>query len=488
MTDGLINRWQGFRRGLERTGALFSRFGHVGKAALEIERAQEKARKAQGKTGGDRSDKAFLPAVLEVTETPPSPMGRTLILVICGAFLTATLWATFGKVDVIASAQGKILPTGRVKEIQPLEPGVVRVIHVVEGQRVAAGAPLVELDAADARADAERMAGELLETDMTIARLNALLADDPAAAFTPPLEAPPEMVDLHRRYMMGEIQDHWATLDSLASAETQAEAEVQVKEAEIARLDKVIPKTQQRVESYRGLVAKQLSGKLDFLELEASLAEYEGERGVLVQQVDQARAAHAAALAEYARAREAFRHDVLKRLSETRRDRFSLARELDKARDRLDKRTLSSPVAGRVQDLAVHTVGGVVTEAQKLMTIVPEDATLEVQALILNKDIGFVEVGQDVTLKVDSFPFTKYGTLNGEVIDVSADAIEDEKMGLVFPARVHMDKTTIQANDKDIRLAPGMTVVAEVKTGKRRVIEYLLAPLQRYQSESIRER
>ena len=145
-------------------------------------------------------------------------------------------------------------------------------------------------------------------------------------------------------------------------------------------------------------------------------------------------------------------------------------------------------MAGVVQQLAVHTVGGVVTPAQELMVIVPADSRIEVESMVLNKDIGFVHSGQEAEIKVESFPFTRYGTIVGEVKFVSRDAVADETLGLVYPARMKMAKTTILSGSTEVPLAPGMAVTVEIKTGKRRLIEYLLAPLQRYRDESLRER
>jgi hemolysin D len=149
---------------------------------------------------------------------------------------------------------------------------------------------------------------------------------------------------------------------------------------------------------------------------------------------------------------------------------------------------LTAPVAGTVQQLAVHTVGGVVTAAQPLMVIVPKENVLEVEAWLPNKDIGFVNVGQVAEVKVEAFPFTKYGSLPGRVIQVSADAIQDEKRGLVYATRVRLARDTLRMENRAVRLTPGMAVTVEVRTGQRRVIEYFLDPLIQVGRESLRER
>lgn len=150
--------------------------------------------------------------------------------------------------------------------------------------------------------------------------------------------------------------------------------------------------------------------------------------------------------------------------------------------------TLTAPVDGTVQQLAVHTVGGVVTPAQPLMMIVPKDNMIEVEAYVENKDIGFVNPGQAAVVKIETFPLTKYGTIEAKVTHVSNDAVNDEKRGLIFPARVNLARSTIQVENKTVNLSPGMAVTVEVKIAQRRVVEYFLSPLMQYKDESLRER
>ena len=165
-----------------------------------------------------------------------------------------------------------------------------------------------------------------------------------------------------------------------------------------------------------------------------------------------------------------------------------LEQELKKATQRSDLQDLIAPVDGVVARLAIHTVGGVVKPAEAVMTIVPMDEQLEVEAQVLNKDIGFVEVGQPAEVKLETFPFTRYGIIEGSVIDVSSDAVQDEKQGFIYPTRVALTRATMEVNGKTVNLAPGMTATVEIKTGTRRAIEFILAPLLRYGSESMRER
>ncbi|HAS88423.1 MAG TPA: HlyD family type I secretion periplasmic adaptor subunit, partial [Desulfovibrio sp.] len=149
---------------------------------------------------------------------------------------------------------------------------------------------------------------------------------------------------------------------------------------------------------------------------------------------------------------------------------------------------LTAPVDGEVQQLSVHTIGGVVKEAQPLMVIVPERSKLEVEASILNRDIGFVKEGQHAEIKLEAFPYTEYGSIPGEVISVSSDAVQDREGRLTFLCRVKLNQDFIPVNGQKVKLIPGMRATAEVAIRKRRLITYFLSPLMKYKTESLRER
>lgn len=202
-------------------------------------------------------------------------------------------------------------------------------------------------------------------------------------------------------------------------------------------------------------------------ELAASLLEARSQRAALVAET---------------------RRIALDSLNEADQKATGFGNELVKAESRGKLMTLTAPVDGTVQQLAVHTVGGVVTPAQPLMVIVPKDNPIEVEAYVENKDIGFVNPGQEAVVKIETFPFTKYGTIEAKVTHVSNDAVSDEKRGLIFPARVILARATIQVENKTVNLSPGMAVTVEVKIAQRRVVEYFLSPLMQYKDESLRER
>jgi len=443
----------------------------------------------------------FLPAALEIQERPPSPVGRTLVWLIVAFFSIALVWAVFGRIDIVATAQGKIVPGDRVKIIQPMEIGTVRTIAVREDQPVKAGDLLVELDATVNAAELERVLGERREAQLDTARYRQLLQlsetgapDDPATplVYHPPvgLSEPlqPALLGLQTQLLRSAWREHRARLAALTGTLESRHAEHAATEAEIHKLESTLPLITRRANALKTLVDKQLGSRQSWLELEEGRIAQQQDLAVARSRLRQV----AADIRETEQQRqaldEAFSHDTLTKLAEREQQLEQLEQEAIKARRRTGLQRLTSPVDGVVQQLAVHTVGGVVTPAQELMKVVPEHTPLEVEAWVLNRDVGFIEEGERAEVKIETFPFTKYGTIDGAVLDVSNDAVSDEHKGLVYAARVRLAKSDIQVDRRRVHLTPGMAVTVEVKTGQRRLIEFLLSPLLRYQQESLGER
>ncbi len=452
---------------------------------------------------------AFLPAALEITESPPSPIGRAIGASIIAAFCVALLWASFGSVDIVATATGKIVPGGRTKLIQPFETGVVRAIHVRDGQSVKAGDVLIELDPTMTEADQERQRSDLLAAELEVARLRAALTNDPLNAFRSPQGASAAEIEMHRQFLISQRAEQNAKLAEIERQQGQKEAERATTSASAAKLQATIPVLQERVDIRKSLVDKALASKVLYL---SEYQELVGLQQDLVLQQSRLREADAAiALLKETKERTAaeYRRATYDALAKAEQKAASAAQEVVKAERRTKLQHLTASVDGVVQQLAVHTVGGVVTPAQVLAIVVPSESQLEIEAMLSNRDIGFVHPGQKAEIKVDTFNFTRYGLLHGDVLSVSTDAItRDRQQGgsndrasgaaqssseprgqeLEYAARVSLDRTHMQVEDKLVNLGPGMAVTVEVKTGTRRIISYLLSPLARYKQEALRER
>ena len=457
-----------------------------------------------------RDELEFLPAALEIIETPASPVGRAIGASIILFFVLALAWATIGHVELVASAPGEIVQSGRTKMIQPLEIGVIRAIHVQDGQSVKAGQVLVELDPTANAAERDRLESALTVARLDIARLNAMLSDaaDPAARFVAPSGASPAQLALARQLMASQVAEHAAKLAGLDRQQAQQDANRAAVAATVDKLSALLPILRERVEMRKTLYDRQLDSKLIYLTEQQQLIETERELVVQKDHLTEAEAA-LAALAEQRRQAEAeFRRSLLGELTQTEEKVDDLAQELVKAEQRARLQTLTAPVDGFVQQLAIHTIGGVVTPAETLMEVVPAESPLEIEALVSNQDVGFVHAGQKAAIKIATFDFTRYGLLHGEVLSVSRDAVKAESpsqdqattraapaaaaqpraMGSGYTARISLDRAAIQVDGKLVDLRPGMAATVEINTGTRRVIDYLLSPLLRYGQESLRER
>ncbi|OKO78221.1 HlyD family type I secretion periplasmic adaptor subunit [Bradyrhizobium sp. NAS96.2] len=452
---------------------------------------------------------AFLPAALEITESPPSPIGRAIGASIIVAFCLALVWAWFGHVDIVATASGKIVPGGRTKLIQPFEMGVVRAIHVRDGQSVKAGEVLIELDPTMNGADQERYRSDLLAAELEVARLRAALASDPLAAFQPPQGATAADIDLHRQFLISQRAEQQAKLSEIERQQGQKEAERSTIAVNVAKIQATIPVLTERVEIRKTLLDKALGSKVTYLSEYQDLVGLQQDLIVQQSRLREADAAMALLKETRDRADAEYRRSTYDALAKAEQKAKSAAQEVVKAEQRTKFQQLTAPVDGVVQQLAVHTVGGVVSPAQALAVVVPSDSHLEIEAMLSNRDIGFVHPGQRAAIKVDTFNFTRYGLLDGEVLSVSSDAITRDKpqgasndrtpgggqggseprgQELEYAARVSLDRTQMQVEDKLVKLGPGMAVTVEIKTGRRRIISYLLSPLASHQQEALRER
>lgn len=440
---------------------------------------------------------AFLPAALSLQETPVHPAPRRFALAICALFVAATTWACLGHVDIVAVAPGRIVVSQRTKTLQPLETSVVRQVRVKNGDTVSAGQVLVELDATNALADgatlAEQWRAAASDERHSAALLEALRLNRAPDSALPAAGAdggPDGLVDTP--FERGQLQAEWADVSArlarLGSEVAQREAQLATARAAIAKLEATLPLARQREADVKSLSAQ------GFMSGHAG-QDRERERIIIEQDLltERARLAEAmAAQRESVDARSAYlaetRRELGERQAQAALKRQQLTQERSKAEQRQRLTQLVAPVAGTVQQVAVHTEGGVVTPAQVLMVIVPRDALVTAEVVIDNKDIGFVNVGQAAVIKLETFPYTRYGTVGATVSSVSADAVTDEQSGAIFPAVLALQQTSIDVDGKRIGLSPGMNLSAEITTGQRRVIDYLLSPVRQAMDESLRER
>jgi hemolysin D len=454
---------------------------------------------------------AFLPAALEIVETPPSPTGRAIGITVIALFCFSLVWAGFGTVDIVATAPGKIIPTGRTKLVQPFESGVVRAIRVRDGQSVRAGDLLIDLDPTMTEAERDHLRSDLISAKLEVARLRAALSgqSDPSHDFQPPDGASPALIEINRQLLLSQVAERHGKLAALDRQLAQKQAERDTIKASIAKIETTIPVLTQRVDIRKYLYEKDLGSKLTYLTDYQDLVGQQQEVFVQKSRYQEADAAVASLTETRAQTAAEYRRIRFEELTKAEQKATGLAQDVIKAEQRTNLQALTAPVDGVVQQLSVHTVGGVVSPGQVLLAVVPLDSHLEIEAMVSNRDIGFVHAGQGAEIKIDTFNFTRYGLIHGEVLSISKDAISRDKPNdksngrsqgaenlssepngqeLSYVARVSLDRKQMQVEDKLINLSPGMAVTVEIKTGSRSIISYLVSPVARYKQEVFRER
>ncbi len=458
---------------------------------------------------------AFLPAALSLQDTPVHPAPRRLAYALMALFVIAVLWAIFGKIDIVATAPGRIIVSDRTKVIQPLEASVVRKVLVKDGDKVVAGQVLVELDPTNANADkasvSEQLSAATSEVIRTQALLQALASNATSSLLKQELPAQqsiglqanlegksgsntpqtPQTAQTHpslSAQLQSEWQDIRAKVAKLDAEQARRQAEIATVRETIAKLEATIPMAQTRETDFKKLVNEGFISSHATQDKTRERVELERDLATQRARLQEAQST----LNETAQSKAAYIAETRRTLNDRNAQATSKAQQLtqdeSKASQREKLTQLTAPVAGTIQQLAVHSVGGVVTPAQPLMIVVPDSARVTAEISIANLDIGFVNAGQQAEVKLETFPYTKYGTVKARVDMVTADAVTDEKKGSYYPATLTLAAKDMNIDGKRVPISPGMNITAEIKTGQRRVIEYLLSPIQRAGSESLRER
>jgi hemolysin D len=465
-----------------------------------------------------RDEREFLPAALEIVDTPPSPVGRAVGFTIILVAIIAIAWACIGQIDIVAIASGRIVPQGKTKIVQPADTGIVTAIHVADGDLVKAGDILIELNSNQVTADRDRFVRDLLQANLNLARLRGLAATLPGSAgegrkpnlVDPPKDAKPEDLALTLAAMRAQAANENAKLADLDQQIEAKQAEAAEAAAAAQKLQASLPMVADQEKLLRTMRDQKIGSKLDWYQANQQLIEQQHEIGVLAHRKDVAAAAQRALREQRAAEAAQYQMSVLADLDKMRAQASELEAELAKSQQRTRQGVLYAPIAGTVQQLAIHTIGGVVTPAESLLAIVPAEGGLVVEAAVQNRDVGFIRAGQTVRVKVEAFNFTLYGLIEGQVIDVTRDAVSnpdndkknnksgdqnsggnvgsEENSGPVYLARIALSQDWMMTENGKVDLTPGMAVTAEIQTGQRRIISFLLSPLVRRVSESMHER
>ncbi|MGP1411160.1 MAG: HlyD family type I secretion periplasmic adaptor subunit [Peptoanaerobacter stomatis] len=496
----------------------------------------------------------FLPSALEIVENPPSPLGTKIITGIFLIILTAIIYASISKVDMVAVARGKIIPNGRVKVIQVLEEGIITGIYVDEGEKVNKGQLLIDLDKTLKQVDEQTINNNLniLKAENIILQdyldkkdirqiqekiQNFDLDEDIKTSLNKLILSKRENFDTQKSFLNLTIEESKNSIDLAKEQLNKLELEnnilnkdkeniqdiqnnTTVEENELETLKNKIQIAINDEQTYKnlyeeGAVSKQeYMDKLNTLNLlkkqeDTQKAKMKNEKTNIdikykqtndnielnKNQINQQKIQIEKLEIQLNQSQEKLNNLKKEDLSQTLNQILEKQKQIkeqeslrDKTKQSLNYQSIKSPVNGTVSSLAVNTIGGVVSPSQSIMSIVPENTELIIEAMVQNKDIGFIHENQEVNIKIDTFSFQKYGVISGKVEKISPDAYEDEKYGLVYKIKVKLNKDTIKVEDKDVKLSSGMGVTVEIKTGKRRVIEFLIEPLVKYIDEAFKIR
>ena len=435
----------------------------------------------------DSGDKEFLPPAVEILETPPSPMGRMLVWTVLLLFVLAVLWSFIGEIDEVVVARGKVIPIGYTKVLQSEDKGIVKRILVQEGQKVKQGELLMELDRTMSESDLNALKKEIAYYDINIRRILAELENKP---FVPGAGGEIDSKDfVHQMSLYNSRQsERKARLEFYDAQIRQKEDSVRVAESSLEKYRQLLAIAREREQNLEEIVKEGAVSKYTYLEFKGKRIELEQNVSMNISELSAAKAEASAARQQKAQYWAEWNRQLQEELINCRKQYNTLKESERKAELKNKLIEIKSPVDGAVHKLDIHTVGAVVQEAQGLMQVVPEGTPMEVEAWMENKDIGFVRPDMPVEIKVDTFNFQKFGTIKGKVREVSPDAIEDKDRGPLYRVMVSLDEEKLHMDNKDLQIYPGMTVSAEIKTRKKRIIDFFLEPFQTYKNEALRER
>jgi len=429
----------------------------------------------------------FMPAAVASMQRPPNVLARVVSWTIFAFVLVLLAWLYYAKVDVVISAQGKIIPSGKVKLIQSPELGIVRHIFVADGQLVERGAPLLELDQTDSDADETQIEQKLFKSQIIVNRIQAELAGvlelEQGAASDSQYDTEHRLLEqrfsAHARSRERLVQDR----DELKAALQGYQHESEKQRAELTYTQHVLLKKKDQAE--RGLIPYQ---EVEDIEFEVKSQKIQILRAD--SKIEEAKIKIASAASKMEGMDAEHQRDLLKELSDAQGEFESIQQDLIKAQSRMANQVLRAPVSGIVQQLALNTIGGVVSAAEKLMVIVPADVELEMEASILNRDVGFVGLDNPTRVKVNAYEYTRYGSLQGHITWVASDAVIDEKLGPIYPVKIALASVVLprRVNNRVAQVLSGMNATADIVIGERRLIEYFLGTILRYQDESLNER
>ncbi|WP_273840047.1 MULTISPECIES: HlyD family type I secretion periplasmic adaptor subunit [Providencia] len=431
---------------------------------------------------------SFLPSHLAILKTPPSYLASCVAILISLGIFIAIIWSFFGKLDIQATTQGKLIVSGRTQQIQAFELSRLQHIHVADGQKVKQGDPLFTVNVLGVDQDIHSLHYQrnfqLIET-----LINQALLSQQSVTQSPLFNT---LSEEEQTSAIASYQTQKIEFDSLIN-EISNEIQLntvnqQARKNELKTINSLILNIKKRLEAHQSLSQKQIISQKEFLEQERELLIAEKEKTTKRSELSILDSQHHALVKKRDRIKAQKNQEWDEKYKQAAFKQVSLDQELLKNQERNQLEIIRAPVDGTVQQLTTYTIGAVLQPAQQLMAIVPNNDVQLAEIKILNKDIGFIHEGLKAEVKIDAFPYTRYGTVDGEILSISRDSTQDENLGLVYLGQIGLHQKSLLVEGEKIELTPGLSIVAEIKTDKRRVIDYLLSPINEYTSNAMREK
>jgi len=423
----------------------------------------------------------FKPLLIEIEDRPLNPLGRTVFWIVIAAILFTCLWMFFGRVDVVVTAHGKLIPSGEVKTIQPLNAGVVRNILIQPGDHVTKGQLLMEIDPSDIDPELASMQADHKQVELEIERINSLLEERIFSVSSDQydsevLRVQQEIYVSEKKLLKKQIR---IKKESLLQLDERLAAEEKTAE-QAGYMFAILMEKLERLQQVKEIISRD-----EYERTGSEAKQYETEFEVSEHRIAELIVLKKQTREEIATIKEEYRNRLLTELSEKKQRHLYLQGKIERGKFISARQRITAPVDGYVSRLMFHTVGGVVTPAEKLAFIVPDNSPLLVKATLLSKDAGFVTENMTASIKIDTFSFQRYGTIDGKVVQVSRDSIEDERLGLIYEVYIAPEKNTLIVDGIETPISAGMSVTSEVKVGRGRIIEFFIYPLIKYLDEGI---
>jgi type I secretion membrane fusion protein, hlyD family len=420
----------------------------------------------------------FKPLLIEIEDKPLNPLGRIILYLVLAIMVFATAWLILAKVDVVVSAQGKVIPSGEIKILKPLESGVVSKIFVKESDKVKKGDILIQIDPTVTDASLSSKQDDLAVIDSDIILLEALINESNLSKdeLNKLNSSQLSLYNSQKQILASTYEGNKAKLNS-------AKLDIKANESEVNRLSLLLSKEEEakaRLQKVLDLIAKK-----EYEEVSKNIINLKEQRDIALYRLKESNKKLEEIIEENQKAIKTIKSSWIETSLSKEKEKRELSAQINAILFSNKTQQIKSPVDGFVGKLLIHTEGGVVNPNDNLISIVPSDAPLIIKANVLNKDIGFLKLGQEVAVKIDTFSFQKYGLLYGNIIEISKDAIEDEKLGLIYEIKIKPKILDIKVEGEIRQLEIGMSVIAEVKTGKRRVIELFIYPIIKYMDEGL---